>query len=109
MDKNKKKYLYCSNCRCLTDCQICPECGNENLTEPNETDDIFLAECDPMNSDALSALLKGRNIPFKAEDAGSSEAEDQGSAVRLCLKKFYVPLKSYDDAKNVLFFLTGKN
>ena len=92
--------LYCTHCALLTEEQICPVCGSEDLRAPENGDFCFLTERQALWAGLLSDVLRQEGIPFVKESVqGAGLAAKIGPIAERI--RFWVPYDRYPAAKEL--------
>lgn len=88
--------LYCENCGCLCQDDICPLCDNEALREVRDDDFCILIECE----ESMAGMIKGALDDMQIECALVPFGNGARSALGLNLGNYrvYVPYRHYDAA-----------
>ena len=97
---------YCEECKTLVNGEACPECGSENLRDPNDEDFCFLVECRQSFGDILNEALKDEGIECALVPWGDGVRTALG--MELENYRVYVPFKDVENAVEILKEFIGE-
>ncbi len=93
--------MYCEKCNVVFDGNVCPNCGNKKVREPNGKDLCFVVEKNVMWGEMLADVLKQHNIPFYHRSVlGAGLALKVGPGLERY--RFYVPYSHLSSAQSLV-------
>lgn len=90
---------YCESCKLLCETNVCPQCGEGDLREPQSGDYCFLTECESSFGKMLEEIFSDKGIPCALIPNGNGFR----SALGLNLENYviFVPCEDYQSAREI--------